>query len=190
MNFTKTLLSIVFVLFAPIALAESLDKVEVCHLSDEGEVNTISISENAIDVHMAHGDVYVDEDGDCVFQLCLGEQYYAGLGYGDYYYEFSVLYFPASGEITTDQLPGIIFTGLVSPAGYSIFSAGSHYSYSYHYPDYPTSDFVGAGMTFDDSGTFVGIWKRPDDRTDATSIYPSGEADTDYTFSPGACAED
>jgi hypothetical protein len=49
------------------AFAAPLDKVTVCHLSEEeGTYEAIEVSGNALDTHLAHGDfVVVDETTPC-----------------------------------------------------------------------------------------------------------------------------
>lgn len=41
-------------------------KVTICHYSEENDSwNTITVSENAVDAHLGHGDSYPNEDGTC-----------------------------------------------------------------------------------------------------------------------------
>jgi hypothetical protein len=169
------------------------DKVDICHFSDT-QVLLKSVSDNALDEHLGHGDALASDYPDCENsprRFCLVEFYSAGLGQStDEYYEVPVEYFPASGEVRQDPGSGSeVYSGRVSPVGYSIFRAGSYYTYTYDYPYSPRYDFVGSGMTFDDSGMFVGIWKRPDDRNDETSRWDEGEALGEYTFIPGDCSD-
>lgn len=168
-------------------------KVHICHFSDT-KVLLKSVSDKALDAHFSHGDVLASEYPDCEIpplQFCLVEFFSAGLGDNrDVTYKVPVEYFPASGEVRQDPGSGFeVYSGQVSPVGYSIFRAGSYYTYTYDYPYSPLYDFVGSGMTFDDSGMFVGIWKRPDDRTDETSAWDEGEALAEYTFIPGDCTD-
>jgi hypothetical protein len=45
-------------------LAAKADKVDVCHIAGNGNVQVISVSGNAVAAHQAHGDaLYVD--GEC-----------------------------------------------------------------------------------------------------------------------------
>jgi len=186
----KMIAVIALLLMSSPALA---DKVDICHFSDT-KVLLKSVSDSALDEHLAHGDVKADDYPDCEIeplQYCLVESYFAGLGYDrDVTFKVPVEYFPASGEVRQDPGSGSeVYSGRVIPIGYSIFRAGSYYSYTYDYPFYPLDDFVGSGMTFDDSGMFVGIWKRPDDRTDESSTWDEGEAPAEYTFIPGDCSD-
>ena len=40
-------------------------KVTICHLSENGQFNPITVSKNALPAHMAHGDYLYGEDGYC-----------------------------------------------------------------------------------------------------------------------------
>ena len=40
-------------------------KVTVCHVTGNGSFHQITVSEHAVPAHMQHGDVAVDEYGDC-----------------------------------------------------------------------------------------------------------------------------
>lgn len=41
------------------------EKVDMCHLTGNGEFNLISIAEPAVEAHLAHGDHLPDSDGNC-----------------------------------------------------------------------------------------------------------------------------
>ena len=48
------------------AFAAPLEKVTVCHLSEEGTYEAIEVSGNSVDAHLAHGDfIVVDETTPC-----------------------------------------------------------------------------------------------------------------------------
>jgi hypothetical protein len=75
------------------------DKVDICHFSDT-KVLLKSVSDSALDEHLAHGDVKADDYPDCEIpplQYCLVEFYSAGLGYnGGVPFKVPVEYFPDS----------------------------------------------------------------------------------------------
>ena len=43
--------------FAPVAMSAPAPKVNVCHATGDGTFHLINISSNALDAHLAHGDV-------------------------------------------------------------------------------------------------------------------------------------
>jgi hypothetical protein len=47
------------------AFAVPLEKVTVCHLSEEGTYEAIEVSGNAADTHQAHGDFIVTPETPC-----------------------------------------------------------------------------------------------------------------------------
>lgn len=55
---------IVMIAFSASALAVGAGKVDVCHFANHKFVE-ISISVNALSAHMQHGDVVLDQYGDC-----------------------------------------------------------------------------------------------------------------------------
>lgn len=72
MHFTRRLIAmlvipaLVLVVFAvsSVAAGGPNAKVDVCHWANHKYVD-ISVSQNAVPAHMAHGDVMADEYGDC-----------------------------------------------------------------------------------------------------------------------------
>lgn len=47
------------------AVGRPADKVDVCHRTGNGSFHEINISANALPAHLRHGDILVDEYGDC-----------------------------------------------------------------------------------------------------------------------------
>jgi hypothetical protein len=47
------------------AFADPLPKVTVCHLSEEGTYEEITVSGNAADTHLAHGDFVATPENPC-----------------------------------------------------------------------------------------------------------------------------
>ncbi|KAA3654382.1 MAG: hypothetical protein DWQ10_17845 [Calditrichaeota bacterium] len=54
------------------ALAKSGNKVDLCHMTGDGSFVIISVSQNAVDAHLAHGDKYAvaGDCSDCPQQDC------------------------------------------------------------------------------------------------------------------------
>lgn len=40
------------------------EKVQICHIDENGDYKLIEVSANAVDAHLAHGDQLIDQDGD------------------------------------------------------------------------------------------------------------------------------
>lgn len=47
------------------AVGTPQDKVTICHVTGNGGSHQITVSGNALDAHMRHGDTLPDEYGDC-----------------------------------------------------------------------------------------------------------------------------
>ena len=47
------------------AVGSPQDKADVCHRAANGTFHEITVSMNALDAHLRHGDVMPDEYGDC-----------------------------------------------------------------------------------------------------------------------------
>jgi len=64
---TTLMMALVLLISAMPALAGGPDKVEVCHLNDDGGLHVISIADPALDAHIAHGDqqIGIDVDENC-----------------------------------------------------------------------------------------------------------------------------
>ena len=72
---TKTLRRLFLTLFFPALLIAGLatgaiaggnnEKVALCHLTGNGSFHQINVSVNALPAHLRHGDVLVDEYGEC-----------------------------------------------------------------------------------------------------------------------------
>lgn len=67
-----TLRLVIVTLLVPLVLIVALassaiagEKQTVCHETGNGSVHQITVSVNAVPAHLRHGDVLVDEYGDC-----------------------------------------------------------------------------------------------------------------------------
>jgi hypothetical protein len=67
-----TLRLLVVTLLVPVVLIVALassaiagEKQTVCHVTGNGSVHQITVSVNAVPAHLRHGDVLVDDYGDC-----------------------------------------------------------------------------------------------------------------------------
>jgi len=119
--------------------------------------------------------------------LCLELHYYEGLGYPELTQFLDVDYCPSTGQVF--GIWGLeILKGNVVPMGpleTSIYSAGASFSFNSRNPETPEWEWLGAGLTKDTSGKFVGYWGGAEG-----SKYEKGTAPTDYTFTEGSCVPD
>ena len=198
MHFTRILLPAVFVLLASTNIfAGTLDKVEICHFSDT-QVKLISISQNALEDHLVHGDIELGGDIDESCQLppqdfCIVADYADSEYFGAVTEYYQVQYFPSTGEVfggyVFAPLPGL--EGRVSPLGlpaFSIFSSGSTFRYNFNWYDFDWDLFkwvvggnwTGAGLAVDNSGTFIGAWESGE----GYGFYDTGYVE--YSFVEGS----
>jgi hypothetical protein len=67
----RTFITLLFPALLLVALATGAigagnnEKVTLCHLTGNGSYHQITVSVNAVPAHMRHGDVPVDDYGDC-----------------------------------------------------------------------------------------------------------------------------
>ena len=175
-NMLPLLAAAVVCAFGSAASAGKAPKVDICHSDDEGALRVISISENALRAHTAHGDLLIGVDVDENCDPLVTEADYCIRGefpyYGDEY--FDVTHDPSTGEVVGENITyGGPLVGTILPVGASALSSGASYDFVNN-ASYGT--WFGDGTSSADDGVFAGSW---------WAAWGTGSAT--YTFTPGAC---
>lgn len=189
----------VFVLlfgFSISSQAAKLSKVDVCHVAPKKWPVVISVSENDLPAHLAHGDGVVGFDvNESCEPLAIN---YCVLGlfppFDDELHD--VTYNPSTGEVVGE---GFTFEGpligTINPPGPpedSIFAPGSVYQFVFRYDGLEDYQWSSTATSTDDSGEFTGAWQYDDvaiiDNDGPAAFYfLEGECSCDIPDYTGPC---